>query len=308
MSAAPTVSVLACAPTLMVVVEREPEGRVVEIHLHPGGQGFWAARMAARLGAATHLVGPFAGEPGTSLRALVEAEGLEVHEVPALSPNGVWVSDGPEGEAPSIAEVPVPRLSRHEADGLVSAMLAHGLRSRVSVLTGSPPGVLDGERYGRLAHDLHAVGGTVLADLSGDQLEHAVEGGVDVLKVAHDELAALGLAEGDDEAALLEGARELQRRGTGTVVVSRAHEPLLALTPEGEMRVDVPEFEPANHRGAGDSMTGALAARLAGGAGIEEALRWATAAGALNVTRHGLGSGDVRAISELAERVRVSRG
>jgi fructose-1-phosphate kinase PfkB-like protein len=54
----------------------------------------------------------------------------------------------------------------------------------VTVLTGGPPGVMDARRYGGLAHDLHAVGGCVVADLSGEQLEGAIEGGLDVMKVA----------------------------------------------------------------------------------------------------------------------------
>jgi hypothetical protein len=65
-------------------------------------------------------------------------------------------------------------------------------------------------------------------------------------------------------------------------------------------------FHPVNHRGAGDSMTGAIAAGMAAGLSPEEILRLAVAAAALNVTRHGLGSGDSEAIGRLAARVDVS--
>ena len=52
-------------------------------------------------------------------------------------------------------------------------------------------------------------------------------------------------------------------------------------------------------------MTGALGVGLARGLTWDEMLRLASAAAAINVTRHGAGSGRVDAITELADRVRV---
>jgi 1-phosphofructokinase len=300
-----TVSVLACASPLMVSVERGEEGAVRDIHLHAGGQGYWVGRMAARLGADVTLVGPFGGEPGVVLRALVEAEGLSVRSIATCRPNGVWISDDEEGETATVAELDSPALARHEADGLFNALLAAGLESDVTVLTGSPPGVLEAERYEGLAHDLHAVGGRVVADLSGDQLLAALAGGIDIVKVAHDELVEAGLASGDGPEELLEGARRMLEKGAGGVLVSRGDQPLLADLEDRVVEVETPSFQPVNHRGAGDSMTGALAAALAAGEQTEAALRLAVAAGALNVTRHGLGSGDAQAIRRLAGRVEV---
>lgn len=302
----PTVAVLAAAPSLLLVIERGRDGGVAEVHLHPGGQGFWAARMAARLGAHVTLVGPFDGESGTALRALVEAEGIAVRAVGGAAPNPVLVTEGHEGEEATVAHLPAGPLPRHVADGLVNAMLAAGLEARVSVLTGAPDGVIDARRYAGIAHDLHAVGGTLVADLAGEQMEAALEGGLDVLKVAHDEIDD-GLGDPPRWEDLAGHARRLRERGADTVVVSRAEEPLLALVGDELMRVETPALREVNHRGAGDSMTGALAAALARGEGRDGALRWAVAAGALNVTRRGLGSGDSDAILRLAERARIVR-
>ena len=298
--------VLACAPTLMVSIERTPEGDAGDVHLHPGGQGFWVARMAARLGAAVTLVGPFGGESGIALRALIEAEGIRVSAVPTRAANRVWISRGKEGERASVGESPATSLTRHEVDGLFNAMLAAGLESAVSVLTGDPEGALAAGRYTDLAQNLMALGGTVVADLSGDQLLAAVDGGLHVLKVAHDDLVRDGLASDDSWDELARAAGRLRERGARAVIVSRAEEPLLGELGGRIVAVGTPAFRPVNFRGAGDSATGALAAALAEGREVSDALTWAVAAGALNVTRHGLGSGESAAILSLADRIEVT--
>ena len=300
------VAVLACSPTLMVGIERRHAREGAEVHLHPGGQGFWAARMAARLGAHVTLVGPFGGEPGIALRALIEDEGVAVVPVDRASPSGVWVSDRQEGEDASIAEVVPPPLTRHELDALVTTMLAEGLRADISLITGCGlHDLIDESRFRHLAHDLHAVGGRVAADLSGEALHAALEGGLDLVKVSASELVDAGIARSEARDDLMTGLRELARRGPGIVLVSRAEEPLLAAC-EGEcLEVETPSFRPVNHRGAGDSMTGAACAAVACGRPPRDALRLAVAAGALNVTRVGLGTGHADAIEELARRVHV---
>jgi 1-phosphofructokinase len=98
----------------------------------------------------------------------------------------------------------------------------------------------------------------------------------------------------------------LQEAGAGAVVVSRAGEPAIASFEDRVVEVRAPRFEVVEPRGAGDSMTAGLAVALCRGMPFEGALRLATAAGALNVTRHGLATGDADAIEQLAERVEIS--
>jgi 1-phosphofructokinase len=57
--------------------------------------------------------------------------------------------------------------------------------------------------------------------------------------------------------------------------------------------------------GCGDTMRGALAAALAGGTALPEALRLGAAAGAANFLRHGLGSGRREVAEDLLERVEL---
>jgi ribokinase len=56
---------------------------------------------------------------------------------------------------------------------------------------------------------------------------------------------------------------------------------------EGSGRLPAPEVEVVDSTGAGDAFTGVLAARLAQGATLAEALPWAVTAASLSVQRAG---------------------
>lgn len=304
------VTVLGPVVSLMVSLrgDRWPEpgddGAPVEIALHPGGQGYWIAHMSAVLGARTRLCCPLGGPPGLALRPLIQADGVEVAAVDAHRSNSVWISAGHDGDPATVAETPPPPLDRHELDHLSNTMLAWGLRSAVGVLAGVPEqGMVGPDVYQRVTHDLRRNGVVVVADVSRELLDPVAEAGVSILKVSHEDLLASGRASDDSKSAVVGAASELVGTGAELVLVSRAHEPALVVTAGGVRELCAPRLEPANPRGAGDSMTGALAAGIARGLSLPEALTLASAAGALNVDRRGLGTGDRGAIEVLAKRV-----
>src|SRR5438309_1921687 len=164
------------------------------------------------------------------------------------------------------------------------------------------PGIL-ARTHGRSPR--RARGRTVIADLSGPPLHAALEGGVDVLKVSHEEVLADGWAASDGVDDLLAAVSTLQGAGAGRVVVSRADRPALATAAGGIVEVVSPRLEPVDVHGAGDSMTAGVAAALARGDGWEDALRLGAAAGSLNVTRRGLATGRRREIERLARHVEL---
>lgn len=123
------------------------------------------------------------------------------------------------------------------------------------------------------------------------------------MKVSHSELVDDGRADDDEPESLVAAMRSLRADGAGTVVVSRAGVPALALVEDTVFEVRVPALEPAETRGAGDSMTAGMVAARARGRAWDEALRLGAACGTLNVVRHGLGTGGPEAVRVLAERI-----
>jgi 1-phosphofructokinase len=125
------------------------------------------------------------------------------------------------------------------------------------------------------------------------------------VKVSHEELQQDRRADDDTEDALVAAGRTLLDDGAGAALISRAGDPALAFFDGTVQRVHVPTLQIKDHRGAGDSMSAGVAAVLALGGDLDEAVRTGAAAGALNVTRHGLGTGRADAIQELLSRVRL---
>lgn len=298
-----TLAVFAPSPILTITVEAGPEGE--EIHLHAGGQGYWVARLAANLGARVTLCAPIGGESGEVLSALLEDKGIELLSVRTAAPNGAYVHDRRGGERRPIAATPSPGLHRHELDELYGVAAAAGLSSDAMLLTGPRhDDVLPAATYQRLAGDLRANGCRVFADLSRAPLRSALAGGIDLLKLSEEELRVEQGEEGPPR-ELGPALARLQREGAAAVVLSRAAEPALALLGGELFEVVGPRFAEVDAHGAGDSMFAALAVALAGGVKPTDALRLGAAAGALNVTRHGLGSGRRSEIERLARQVRV---
>jgi 1-phosphofructokinase len=299
---APRIAVF--APSALVTVTIEHGGEQSEVHFHAGGQGVWVAHMAGALGARAVLSTVLGGESGRLLSVLLEAHGVTVHAATAAAANGVYVHDRRGGTRTVLAEVPAPRLQRHEFDELYGAAIADALDCGLACLTGPQhAGVLEAADYTRLAADLRRNGVTVLADLTGPALTAVLRGGVDLLKLSESELVSEGWASEMDTDGLVEGLRGLHAAGARNVLATRGPQPALALVEGRLFELRGPRFTAADPTGTGDAMFAGIAVGLARGDGLEDAIAFGAAAGAINATRHGLGTGNRRQVEELARHV-----
>jgi 1-phosphofructokinase len=198
------------------------------------------------------------------------------------------------------------RPSRHDTDSLYGLALASGLEASICILAGDPDGIVPSEIYRRLARDLHDNNRIVVADLRGEHLDAVLDGGVDVVKISHRELIDDGRAASDDVAHIVRALRAIADRGVRTVVVSREDAPALVYSRGSVFSVHTPTVTPVDRRGAGDSMTAGIAAGLAQGRPMLEAVRLGAAAGSLNVTRRGLATGTADAIERFVKYVEIT--
>lgn len=300
-----TVVIFAPSPLLTVTVE--DRAGVPDIHVHAGGQGVWQSRMISSLGVEVVLCATLGGEAGEVLGHLIPTDGVTLASVSVGSPNGAYVHDRRGGDREPVAEAPGGALDRHEQDALYELTLARGLEHGTVLLAGpNADQVIPASLYRRLATDLTSNGCRVAADLSGERLDAVLAGRPFLLKVSHEELLDDGRAKSEEPSALVAAMRGLREDGAGTVIVSRASDPALALIDDDVVEIRVPPLEPAETRGAGDSMTAGTVAALVQGSPVREALRIGAACGALNVVRRGLGTGGPTAVATLAERVELA--
>jgi ribokinase len=251
--------------------------------VHEGGKGANQAVAAARAGARVELIGAIGDdEHGRSARAALEREGIgleRLHVHPTERTGVALIVVGPRGEN-QIAVAPGANdlLALDEADRTAIAA------ADVVLLSHEIPAAAVLEAL-RAAHDA-----SVRAILNPAPA-HPLP--ADVLRMGpiltpneHELIVAIG----DDMAET--AFEELAGRNAGPVIVTQGAAG--ALLADGGVRQRFPGFPaPAivDSTGAGDTFNGVLAAWLAGGAALPEAIRAANAAAALSIGAAGAREG-----------------
>jgi len=251
----------------------------------PGGKGANQAVAAAKLGAAATLIGRLGTDAfGHELRAFLAAQGVDL----------AFVKDTAEAHSGTalitIANadntiVVVPGANAHvSAEDVGAAVLAKG-DVAVSQFEIPLPTIAAFFRRARAAGAT-----TILNPAPAIKFGQELLDLVDVLVLNETELGFLTgttLRDTDDDARFVEASRLLRTRPDQIVCVTLGRRGVLAVI-EGKASV-VPgrAVKAVDTTGAGDCLVGALAAQLAGGKAIHDALAYANAAASICVQRMG---------------------
>jgi ribokinase len=274
---------------LVVPVERQPRpGDTVlggDLATYPGGKGGNQAAAAARAGAPVRMLGCLGSDAyGAELRAALEDAGVDTSALATVAgPSGVaLITVDREGENMIVVS---PGANGRPTPEQVDACDLSG----VAVLLMQLEVPLASVRRG--AEKARAVGAlTLLNAAPARELPDELLRDIDVLIVNEGEAALLsGLEQG--KAALPTFARAaaeaLLARGVGAVVVTLGGDGAVWRNGAGGGHLPGHRVEVVDTTAAGDAFCGALATRLAEGAALAEAVRFANAAGALTATRIG---------------------
>ena len=267
-------------------VERRPEpGETVtgaELALFPGGKGANQAIAAARLGADVAMLGRVGEDPfGRELVVNLRDNGVDTSQIEAVAdaPTGsAFITVTPDGEN---AIVVSPGANRSFGADEVRAAFEDLREARLLLAQLE----VEVEAVEMAAYTVAGNGGRVLLNLapprevSGDLLRLS-----DPLVVNEHEAAFL-LGEGAQTPE--EYAGKLLDLGPPSAVVTLGGAGAILATGNSSRHFPAPEVQVVDTTGAGDAFVGALAAKLAEGTLLEEAVPYAVLAGAVAVTREG---------------------
>ena len=166
-----------------------------------------------------------------------------------------------------------------ELDGFHDAFVEEVSSASLVMLTGSLPLGTPANFYRRLLENTTAR--TVL-DIRGPELAEVLSLSPFVVKPNREELSATVGREIDSDDDLIASMSELRSRGAEWVVVSQGPAPLLALGPNGLIRIQPPSLAIRNPIGCGDCLAAGIAAGLDRGNSMLDALQFGVRAAAEN--------------------------
>lgn len=270
----------------------------------PGGKGANQAVAAAKLGVPTTLIGRVGKDAfGDELKAFLAAQGVdlcfvrqtaEAHTGTAIitlanADNTIIVVPGANGMV-STADVTAPTLAK--GDIAVSqfeiplpAITAFFKRARAAGAT------------------------TILNPAPAIEFDAELLGLVDILILNESELGLLTkteLCDTDDHERFIEAARSLQTGRDKIICVTLGKRGVLALVDGAPLMIPGRAVDPVDTTGAGDCFVGAVAAQLADGKSIRDALGYANVAASICVQRMGAAP-SMPAAAEVATALSTSR-
>ncbi len=267
----------------------------------PGGKGLNQAVAASRLGAQVAMIGAIGGDQfGAGLMRTLESEGITpLIQVNSDASTGIaMIEVDSSGENRIIVISGANNLLSEEVVEASLREIANQHQIGVVITQGEVP-VTATERALRVAKELGAI--TILNPAPMRDFPESIFPLVDYLVPNELEAQELCALEGNACTSMLdfvEVATSIVDLGVGTVIITRGEKGAVWSTATASGQAAAFRIVPVDTVAAGDAFCGGLATALNEGQPLNEALRWASAAGALAATRKG-------AVSSIPQRSEV---
>jgi ribokinase len=251
----------------------------------PGGKGANQAVAAAKLGAPTTLIGRLGKDAfGRELKAFLAAQGLDLSLVQETAGAHTGTALITIANADNTIVVIPGANALVDAADVTAPMLAKG-DIAVSQFEIPLPAI---HAFFKRAHAAGAK--TILNPAPATEFSRDLLDLADILILNETELGLLaktGLRETDDHTRFIDAARALQTREEKIICVTLGKRGVLALVDGKPLVIPGRTVRAIDTTGAGDCFVGAVAAQLACGMSINDALAYANIAASISVQRIG---------------------
>jgi ribokinase len=251
----------------------------------PGGKGANQAVAATRLGASTTLIGRLGQDAfGDELKTFLLAQGIDVSFVrpTAKTHTGTAIITVANADN-TIVVIPGANALLSAADVAKPALAAGDVA--VSQFEVPQPAI-----KAFFARARAAKATTILNPAPAALFERELLDLVDILILNETELGVLAgteLRDTDQQSRFIDAARSLQGADNKVICVTLGKQGVLALVNGERFSIAGRAVKAVDTTGAGDCFVGAVAAQLAGGNAIQDALAYANAAASICVQRMG---------------------
>ncbi len=288
--------------------------RVVTREEDAGGKGTNLSRVAAELGAKTTACVFLGGGTGAHVQCVLEKQGV----VPAIIATeaqtrvNVSVQDGSD-QPPTTFNMKGGPILDEEWRQMIMTVADLAAHADWVCMGGSLPSGIPEDAWRTLIRTVKSRPVKILLDADNEPMKLGMEAGPHLIKPNVKEASRLLGHEisGVDQAA--SAAEELRGRmlengaKEAAVLLSMGAEGAVAATAEGRFFASAVPITPKSTIGSGDSMLGGLLASFEKGMSWEEALLWASAAGAATATTDGTEIARRPVVERLVSQAKVTR-
>lgn len=282
--------------------------RVLDSRIDPGGKGINVSRVLQELQRESMATGLAPGSLGRFVEHSLLERGIlcDFVHTRGQTRTNLTVVDESQHET-TLLSYRGPEIDPRHVGTLQTKLRRYISSGDWLVVAGSIPPPIEAEAYEKLIELGRVAGAKTVLDADADALAAGLRGKPDLVKTNHHEAERLLNVELNDEPSLESAAREMRRAGAGTAVVTAGHRGAVAVTEDEVWWAWPPDVEVVSSVGAGDAFLAGMLLQLSDGAGMEEALRWGTAAGAAACLSPGTQLCKRDDVLRLLDQVRVER-
>jgi 6-phosphofructokinase 2 len=254
--------------------------RWTSLRRDPGGKGINVSRVIHELGGDTIAYGFIGGIDGETMKQLLQQQGVpfDFTQIKGEIRSNFIITATACCHQTRI-EAPGPHIMRHELQKLIQKVKHISPKPDYLVFAGSVPPAVPDDIYRQLIAAAKNNGIKTVLDSDNRWLKEGIKAKPNVIKPNVHEAEELLDKHLRSERAIVKALKLLVDGGIEVAVISRGKEGLIAANGEEVIKAIPPEVEVRSTVGAGDSTIAGLVLKLNEGLDLDEACRWAAAAG-----------------------------